>query len=344
MTTSMTPEAIRTARRDQPRARAREFAAALGISEAALVAAHIGHGVTRIEAHPDRLVPPLAGLGPVLALTRNESCVAERIGTYGNYQSGGHAAMVLAEAIDLRIFPQHWVHAFAVEEEGESGPKRSLQVFDAAGCAIHKVHLRPESDVAAFERLVAELRLADQNAMIDFAPPIPVEPARENPGKLDILRTEWDRMTDTHQFLRLVSKVKMNRLGAYRSIGAPQARKLAPGAVTTLLHRAAEQRVEVMIFVGNAGCIQIYGGPLQRIEPMGPWINVLDPEHDMHLRTDHLAEVWLVTKPTQRGAAISVEAFTAEGALILQIFGRRTDAGLEAWNALAEGLLAEDAA
>lgn len=57
---------------------------------------------------------------------------------------------------------------------------------------------------------------------------------------------------------------------------------------------------------------------------MGPWLNVLDPRFNLHLRADHIAEVWAVSKPTQRGPAVSVEAFDARGALILQIFGRST--------------------
>jgi putative heme degradation protein len=37
---------------------------------------------------------------------------------------------------------------------------------------------------------------------------------------------------------------------------------------------------------------------------------------DLRLRADHVAEVRAVGKPTKRGAALSVECFDAEGALI----------------------------
>ena len=49
-------------------------------------------------------------------------------------------------------------------------------------------------------------------------------------------------MTDTHQFLMLVSRMKMNRLGAYRMAGAPLARRLAPEALTRCLETAASRR------------------------------------------------------------------------------------------------------
>ena len=65
---------------------------------------------------------------------------------------------------------------------------------------------------------------------------------------------------------------------------------------------------------------------------------MLDPRFDMHLRTDHIAEVWAVTKPTRTGDAISVEAFDADGGLIVQIFGYRKDTPAEPWNALVAAL------
>ena len=63
---------LRAARADKPKARDRDLAQELGVSEAELLAAHVGHGATRIAAHPDRIMPELAAFGPLMALTRNE--------------------------------------------------------------------------------------------------------------------------------------------------------------------------------------------------------------------------------------------------------------------------------
>ena len=113
----------------------------------------------------------------------------------------------------------------------------------------------------------------------------------------------------------------MNRLGAYRIAGEPFASELVTGAADALLHALSESGTEVMLFVGNRGCIQIHTGPVQSLRPMGPWQNVMDPGFNLHLRLDKVAEVWAVDKPTQRGAAMSVEAFDADGSLIFQVFG-----------------------
>lgn len=337
-----TPDLIREARLENPNLRERDLANQLGISEAALQAAHVGLGVTRIAAGPDRLIPRLAALGEVMALTRNASVVHEKIGRYDNYQGGPHAAMVLTDDIDLRIFPQHWVHGFAVTRETDDGPRHSLQVFDAAGDAVHKVFLRAGSDVAAWHALVADLATGDGAQTLATDPRPAPEGARADPAKLDILRSEWAEMTDTHQFMRLTAKLKYNRLGAYRLVGAPFAMPLGLSAVDAVLTGVATAGIAVMIFVGNRGCIQIHSGPIKTLRPMGPWQNVMDPRFNLHLRTDHIAEVWLVNKPTKRGDAISVEAFDAEGRHILQIFGQRSEktdmAELEAWNQMVARL------
>lgn len=328
---ALSPAEILFARAADPKSRARDFAERLGIAEAQLVAAT---GAVRIDAHPDRLFPLLETLGDVLALTRNPSCVIEQVGTYLGFRAGAQASMINGPVLDMRMFPADWTHGFAVTE----GEKRSIQIFDAAGTAVHKVHLRPESDLAAFEALVAALRLPGQSDELEVTAVAAPEAAKLSPARAEALRADWEEMTDTHQFLKLARRHGMNRLGAYRALGAPQAVPLAPEMVTRTLELAAAREVPVMIFVGNAGCIQIFGGTPRNVRPMGPWINVLDPGFDLHLRQDHVAEVWLVTKPTRRGPAISVEAFDAEGRLIAQIFGRRSDGAPDAWPALTAAL------
>ena len=178
-----TPAEIRAFEAGNPKLRARDAADALHISEAQLVAARVGHGVTRIAAHPDRIIPAAERLGEVMALTRVAACVHEKVGAYGDYHPGEHAAMTLAEDIDLRIFPAHWVHAFAVESETEAGqpPRRSLQVFDAAGDAVHKIHLRAASRHDLWAETVAALALQDQSEGQGVAERQPTEGAKIRP-------------------------------------------------------------------------------------------------------------------------------------------------------------------
>jgi putative hemin transport protein len=341
MTQAPTVAAIRQARLDNPKTRDRDLASQLGISEAQLVAAHVGHWATRIHAHPDHLMPQVSKLGEVMALTRNDSAVHERVGTYGEYHSGKHASMVLGKEIDLRVFAKHWVHGYAIEQQTEKGPRRTLQVFDAAGDAVHKVFLRETSNHDAWNEVVAALKVEDQSKGQEVDARKPTEGARINPEKRDILLDEWARMTDTHQFNRLASKLGMNRLGAYRLItGERWVRPLEIGAVEQFLNATSEAGQLVVLFVGNMGNIQIHWGSLDNIKPMGPWLNVLDERFNLHLRGDKISEVYAIEKPTKRGPAVSVEAFDAEGGIILQIFGQRVDESddLSSWQKLVDDL------
>ncbi|MCY4179348.1 MAG: hemin-degrading factor, partial [Litoreibacter sp.] len=235
--TTPTPEEIRVARNENAAMRERDLSDKLGISEGQLIAAHTGEIATRIEAHPDIVMAAAQKLGEVMALTRNVSCVHEKVGTYDNYHTGHHAAMVLTEEIDLRIFPSHWKHAFLVERESEGAPRRSIQVFDAAGDAVHKIFLRDDSNHDVWGSLKSELSLSEQSDLLAVEHRQAPETPKSDLSKLDILRKEWARMTDTHQFMRLTSKLKMNRLGAYRIVGEPFVRSLEPAAAAQMLHK-----------------------------------------------------------------------------------------------------------
>lgn len=339
-TTHLSDDEIQQACRDNAQMRERDLADKLGISEARLLVAQLGQGVTRITSVMDALIPAVMRFGEVMALTRNESCVIEKTGVYEDYRSGPHAALVVNEDIDLRMFPGHWMFGFAVEKRLADGSvRRSLQVFDAAGDAVHKVVLKENSVVEEWPGVVAELRLPEQSSDLQFQPRQETEPAKGTSEKSERLRAEWDKITDTHQFLLMVKKLKMNRLGAYRVAGAPYTRALQTSAVADLLERAREMALPITVFVGNRGCIEIHTGPIETVKVMGPWLNVLDPRFNLHLRNDQIAEVWQATKSTRRGDAVSVEAFDKVGMLILQVFGVLADPEAAAkWNDLVAGL------
>lgn len=341
MAQPVTAQDIRQAKLDNPKTRDRDLAQSLGISEAQLVAAHLGHGVKAINPHPDAFMPAVGELGDVMALTRNESAVHERVGTYRDYRSGPHASMVLGKEIDLRIFPKHWVHGFAIEQETDRGMRRTLQVFDAAGDAIHKVFMREESKLDQWDNVVAGLAVEGAGPELQVEARKPTEAAKENPAKREQLLEDWAAMTDTHQFMRLTSKLGMNKLGAYRHVdGTPWVRRLDNSAVEQMLNATSAAGQDTILFVGNRGNIQIHWGPLENIKPMGPWLNVMDPRFNLHLRGDHVAEVYAVDKPTKRGKALSVEAFDKDGMLIAQVFGQRDHEtnDLSVWEGIVDDL------
>jgi putative hemin transport protein len=73
---------------------------------------------------------------------------------------------------------------------------------------------------------------------------------------------------------------------------------------------------------------------------MGPWINIFDPTFHMHLRLDHIAEAFVVRKPTRDGHVSTVECYGADKQLIVQFFGKRIEGHDERpqWRELVESL------
>ena len=334
------PEAIRQARQDNPKMRERDLAQQLRISEADLVAAQCGIDAVRIEPRVADLLPRLETLGEVMALTRNESAVHEKIGVYRNVSVGEHNAMVLGDDIDLRIFPGVWRHGFAVEKRDGEEVRRSLQFFDGAGDAVHKIHLRPASDIAVYDRLVDDLRSADQSQTVAIRAIEQAEPDEAPSGHLEELRERWGRMTDVHQFFGILRSLKLSRHQAISSVGEDYAWPLGGDSVATMMQQSVDGQVPIMCFVGSRGCIQIHSGPIHAIRPMGPWLNVMDPTFHLHLRLDHIREVWAVRKPTKDGHVTSVEAYGADRQMIIQFFGKRKEGMAERgeWRSLVETL------
>lgn len=340
-TSRPTPSNIRAYRAANPKMRERDIAAQLGISEAALVAAECGLTSIRIDGGANRFLERAAELGEVMALTRNESAVHEKIGVFENITPGKHASIVLGENIDLRIFPGAWAHGFAVTKIDGDDVRRSLQFFDKQGTAVHKVHLRPASNLDAYNSIVEAFRLEDQSQ--DFIPETKVESIADGetaPVDVATLRDEWSKMTDTHQFHGLLRKLKVGRREALQSVGEDYAWKLQPEAVEEMLRASARIEIPIMCFVGNHGIIQIHSGPVANIQTMGPWLNIMDPTLHLHLRSDHLAEIWAVRKPTADGHVTSLEALDAKGDMVIQFFGKRKEgfAEREEWRTVMENL------
>ena len=333
------PAEIRAFRAENPKMRERDIAAQLKISEAALVAAETGISVTRIDGSALKFLERVASLGEVMALSRNESAVHEKIGIFENIKSGVQAAIVLGENIDLRIFPSRWEHGFAVSKTDGDQLRLSLQYFDKAGTAVHKVHLRPNSNVEAYHAMVAALKLEDQSQ--DF---IEAETANIVDETADVsrdeLRDNWSRLTDTHEFFGMLKRLKIGRQAAVRSVGDDYAWKLDNTATAEMMHASVKSGLPIMCFVANDGIVQIHSGPIFNVQAMGPWINIMDPTFHLHLRQDHIAETWAVRKPTKDGHVTSLEAYNMQGEMIIQFFGKRKEGSDERaeWREIMENL------
>ncbi|OZI41306.1 hemin-degrading factor [Bordetella genomosp. 5] len=321
----------------EPKMRARNQAQALGVSEAELVAAGCGGAdVTPLGGEMQALFRDIGTLGEVMALTRNDACVHERHGRYENINATGMVGIVLGPDIDLRVFFECWQSAWAVHQDG----RHSIQFFDRAGVAVHKVYRTDESDVAAWDAFVQKHTVAPV-----WPETQAIAPAEEQPDVTDAaaFRDAWLAMTDTHHFFPLLRKYKVSRLGALRAAGHDLAQQVPTDVAERMLTQAAEDLLPIMCFVGNRGMIQIHTGTVNNLRRTGPWFNVLDPRFNLHLDTTAIEQAWIVNKPTTDGWVTSIECYAANGDLIVQFFGERKPGQpeLTAWRKLLTGYCTE---
>ena len=321
------------------RMRARDAARALGVTEGALLAAWVGDTVTPLRGDCEAILLQVGTLGRVMALTRNAFCVHERKGVYRNLSFGNGIGLAVGEEIDLRLFMKHWRHAFAVVEARGDGVARSLQFFDARGDAVHKVHLLEESDVAAFDRIVETFSAADIVPAFGELGADGVG-GRGLPAGFDAeaFRAGWDALRDTHDFNPLLKRHGVHRLDAFEVARGERAARIELRAYREALAAARDQALSIMVFVGNAGCIQIHTGPVHNLKEMGDWYNVLDPAFNLHLLETGIAEAWRVRKPTRDGVVTSLELFDADGRPLMMLFGARKPGKPEngVWREIAE--------
>lgn len=308
--------------------RNREAAQALGISEAEAIANCIGHEAIRLRGPFHELIAEIPKLGKVMALTRNESAVHEKVGYYQNV-SYDHVGLVLGPDIDLRIFYSQWHHGYAVTEETAKGVQRSLQFYDASGVAVHKIHLKEASNLGAWDWILEAYQHKDQSPGQSVLPAAIVETEKPD-SEIDVqgFKAAWLAMKDTHDFFMLLRKFGVTRTQGLRFAPAEHAYRVENTAVEHMLNAAANA-TSIMCFVGNPGNIQIHTGPIQKVLKMGEWINVMDPCFNLHLRMDLIVQSWVVKKPTDDGIVTSLELYDAENILIAQFFGERKPGKLE---------------
>jgi len=333
-------------KKHKPTQRIRECAEELGVSEAELLATTVGDYTTRLEGNWEEIVTRLQSLGRVMSLTRNDGCVLEHKGEFKEIEVMGpphHRMATVIGPIETRVFFSAWKYGFAVKQETPRGVQQSIQFFDGAGQAITKVFLldaapgnKPASNQAAFDQLVMDFKSVDQSQDILVTPVTgaPVKPIDQ--VNQEALLEDWKNLKDTHDFFAMLRKHQVNRQDAVQIADGHFTYRISPVALRDVLEAAARQHLPIMIFAGNRGNIQIHQDKIQTVRVMDNWLNILDPDFNMHLREDLIATAWVVKKPTTDGTVTAIEIFDTQKEMIAQFFGLRKPGipELPAWREL----------
>jgi putative hemin transport protein len=340
-TVSSLKEAWDDLKKQQPQLRVRDAAHQLGVSEAELVATTIGPDTVRLKEDWANLIITCKSLGKVMALTRNEGCVLEHKGNFQKIDLMGQAPNQVATVIgpiEQRIFFSGWKFGFAVTNHTPRGVMRSFQFFDKAGDAVLKIFLQEKSNIEAYEQILNDFRREDQCNELEVE-------AYEKPDfakkiDLDAFTQDWENMEDTHDFFGMLRKYNVHRLDAVKWIGDKWAYEVDRLSARKIVETASSEKLPIMIFAGNKGNIQIHQGKVRTIRQLGNWLNVMDPDFNMHLNEDQIDSAFVVHKNTTEGLVSSLELFDKEGEMIAQFFGLRKPGipQLKAWKDLIDSL------
>lgn len=318
----------------------REGARRLGVTELELVGAQVGHGAIRLDEDWVALVRSIQSLGAVGTLTRNEHCAIQRDGEYRQLRGSGGAVHVDGGGLSLRLFLDRWYAAYAVEDVWARRSRRSIQIFDAEGRALHKVFLRSQSDGAAYERLIAAHAAADQDPGEVLEPRPAPEP--ESPGghiDVAILRATWAQLRQPGDLGRWLEKYQLTHEQLLTMVGTDFAERVVTHAPAAVLRQVVERRIAIVVTVGNPGVIQSYEGTIVDFRTVDGWCSAVQDGFGLHLQQRGVASAWVVRRSSTSGMVTVLELFDRRGTLLIQLRSADDPPGEEgAWRSLLQGL------
>lgn len=323
---------------------AREGAEELGVSEGELIASspdavYLGTAVRDI-------ILKLHTLGLVQSVVRNSVAVHEKIAVYENVSLAPTSGLALnVGGMDLRFFPQRWHHVLAITLEQRGKISRSIQFCDEFGVILQKVFMRDDSKLPEWEALVAAFRAEGKPQFVRAElPPVDV-PENLSPERAAEFQQRWRELKDVHHFGGILETFNLDRQAAYRHAPEGMVRQIDNSVWENVLNRVRDNGMELMIFCGNRGLVQIQTGKVHNVVRSHGYLNVLDHKtegFDLHLKDSDIVETWVVRRPVRDGFVTCIEGFDARRKTVVQFFGRRQEGETELplWQEITNELLA----
>ena len=270
----------------------------------------------------------------------------EQTGNYPELSGGEHTGLLLDPGgLDLRLLYTNWHwpclirNPMPATSAEEAQWRWSLQIFNQHGCAVHKCFAL-ENPLPRPWGALAALGTRDTPAFTQSMPrlqrPLPEAPT---------LASEWGAMRDVHQFFALLQRHHLERIEANQLMEGRYTRALPLNALEAVLQHASQRALPLMLFVASPGCVQIRTGTLPTPQRARGWLNLFGEQFTLHLDDTAIDQVWQVSKPNRDGGVTSIEAFDAEGSLVLQLYAQRQEGRAERreWRQLLDELGRQEA-
>lgn len=287
-----------------------------------------GAGVESWLSKPADQVVPLVGdmtallselkrVGDVSVLSGNEAVMHLSTGSYERFKGSDGRGLITSKGIDVRLSPGQWPYAAAILPASGSVP--GFIFFNSAGVPVHRILLTETSNVAEFDAIVAQFK-GDSPAIA--LTPVDAD-ATETPTEATkaALLEGWRKMQDTHEFSGLLNDHKISRIDAARIAEGEFTAQLDPAAYDVLFEQLMKQEAAIMFFAMNDGCVQISTGAITEINRTRGTLQLVEDDSRTLVSLPRIAQVWRVSKPTERGLIHSLELYDANGQILALLFG-----------------------
>lgn len=295
----------------------------MGISEVELIVVCFGYDVVCLSDDVWVLIVVLECVGEIKCICCNEYVVYEQVGQFMYYYFSGYVGLVLNLCVfDLCLFFSQWVSVFYLNDNG----CQSIQFFDYYGDVLLKVYVIMQIDMVVWEILIVEywvvvlvlliLCLLELVKYVDIVDGV-------------VLENDWCVMIDVYQFFGLLCKYQFFCQQVFCLVSDDFVCCVDCYVLLLLLEMVCQEGNEIMIFVGNCGCVQIFIGVLEKLVFMCGWLNIFNIIFILYLCEESVDEVWVICKLILDGYVISVELFVKDGIQIVQFYGQCSEGYFE---------------
>ena len=213
---------------------------------------------------------------------------------------------------------------------------------------IEKIFMRDDSKLDAWQALIEEFGTEGKPEFLPAPVTAATAPEPLSAQREQAFQERWNELKDVHHFGGILETFNIDRQQSYRHAPAGQTKLLDRSVWEKVLQQAQEKQLEIMVFVGNRGLVQIQTGKLHNVVRSHGYLNVLDvkvPEEgfDLHIRDTEIVETWVVRRPISEGYVTCLEGFDKNRNTVIQIFGRRDEGNdeMQTWHQLTDALLAD---
>jgi putative hemin transport protein len=300
----------------KPGIRIKEAADILHVAEAELLVTRCGENVKRLNHNPIAILNAISKVDEVMALTRNASVVIETSGKYPTFLLEDHWLIGNNDDFHIIFDTNIITHIFAVTDEFAGQTRNSIQFFDAAGRAIHKIYFdisAPQETYASITHAFLSPNQEKEINCFNYSKTTRVEISKQTALQ------KWESLKNYHRFDNLEFYLGNALLDIVTHLDEERARKIPAEMLTQFLLGVGNKNISISYIVKNIGCTQLFRGPIRNVFAKDDWFNVKDPEFNLHILKTHLDAGYLVHVPLINNYRLALLFFNKQGELALEI-------------------------